>query len=98
MVNSRVRAAGAMSAEPAPWTARPASSTADAAGEARHQRTDGQDDPAEAEDPAGPEQVGQPAAEQQQAAERDDVGVEDPAQALGGEAEVGLHLRAARRR
>ena len=36
-----------------------------------------------AEDAAGAEQVGEPAAEEQQAAERDDVGVEDPAEALG---------------
>ena len=32
-MNSNVSAAGAISAEPAPWMARPASSTADVAGE-----------------------------------------------------------------
>ena len=92
-MNSSVSAAGAMSAEPAPWTARPASSTGDVAGEPGHQRAGGEDDPAEAEDAAGAEQVREPAAEEQQAAERDDVGVEDPAEPLRGEAEVVLHLR-----
>ena len=89
---SSVSAAGAISAEPAPWTARPASSTATSIGEAGGERAGGQDGPAGGEDPAGAEQVGQPAAEQQQAAEGDDVGVEDPATAVGGEAEVGLDL------
>ena len=55
--------------------------------------TDGQGGPADAEDAAGAEQVGQPTAQQEQAAEGDDVRVEHPAQVLGAEAEVGLHLR-----
>ena len=52
-----------------------------------------QDGPAGDEHLAGAEQVGQAAAEQQQPAERDHVGVEHPRQVLGGEAQVGLHLR-----
>ena len=90
---SNVSADGAISAAPAPWAARAAISTpvvsaSPAASEA----------PARIAQPAvktrrGAEQVGEPAAEQQQAAEGDDVGVEDPREVLGAEAEVGADLR-----
>ena len=69
-----------------------------AAGGAGHQRPGREHDPAGGEDATGSEQVREPAAEEQQAAERDDVGVEDPAEALGCEAEVVLNLRQARPR
>jgi hypothetical protein len=61
--------------------------------ETGRERSDAEDDPAEAEDPAGAEEVGEAGAEEQQPAEDDDVGVEDPREVLGGETEVGLHLR-----
>ena len=39
---------------------------------------------------AAAEQIAHPAAEQQEAAERERVGVDDPLEAVGGEAEIGL--------
>ena len=61
-------------------------------GEAGAKGTGGEHDPAEAEEPLGAEEVREAAAEQQEAAERDDVGVEDPRQAVRAEAHVGLDL------
>ena len=49
------------------------------------------------EDLAAADQVAEPAGEQQQAAERDQVRVDDPGQAGGGEAEVAPGSPAARR-
>ena len=81
---SRVSADGAISAAPAPWTARPAISTpVESARPAASEPAARTAQPA-AEDAPGAEQVGQPAAEQQQAAEGDDVGVEDPGQVCSG--------------
>ena len=93
VMNSSVSAAGAMSADPAPWTARPASSTRTLPANPAISEPAARTTQPSAEDAAGAEQVREPAAEEQEAAERDDVGVEDPAEPLRGEAEVVLHLR-----
>ena len=61
-----------------------------AGGQAAGERGEDEHRDAGEEHPLAAEQVAEPAAEQQQAAERDQVGVHDPAQAAGGEAEVGL--------
>ena len=61
-------------------------------GEPGDQRCAGEDRPAGGEHAAGAEQVGEAAAEQQQAAEGDDVGVEDPREVSGAEAEVRADL------
>ena len=87
-MNSNVRAEGAISAAPAPWTARPVSSVATLPASPASNGADDQDDPAGGEHPARTEHVGELAAEQKQPAEGDDVGVEDPGQVLLGEPEV----------
>jgi hypothetical protein len=61
-------------------------------GEAGGERAGGQDRPAGEEQALGAEQVGQAAAQEEQAAEGDDVGVEDPREVAGAEAEIALDL------
>jgi hypothetical protein len=62
-----------------------------ALGKSGEERRSGQNREAEHEHTAGAEYVAELAALQQQAANGDDVGVENPGKAFGGEAEVGLH-------
>src|SRR5690606_18756435 len=62
-------------------------------GRAGQQRGGGEDGDSGEEHAPAADQVAEPAGQQEQAAERDEVGVDDPAQAGGGEPQVALDGR-----
>ena len=78
---------------PTPCRKRAAISTAGVLGDAGQQRGGGEHRGAGQEHALAAEQVAEPPGQQQQAAERDQVGVDDPAEAGGGEAEIRLDGR-----
>jgi hypothetical protein len=64
-----------------------------AVGETGKQGCGGKNEEAGREDAPGAEQIAESPAQEEQAAEGDYVGIEDPAQAAGAEAQIGLDGR-----
>ena len=96
VVVSRASVEGAAIAAPTPCSARATSSQVDDWASPPSSEASGEEPEAGDEDAAAAEQVAGAGAEQEQPAEGQRVGVLDPGEAGGGEAEVGVDARAAR--
>ena len=87
------RVAGERIAPPMPWSARAATSVPGDGRDRAEQRGAGEEQGAGEEHAPAAEEVGRAPAEQQEAGEGERVGVQDPLQAVGGEAQRVLDRR-----